>query len=63
MYLKQPTFTYSACGSFSKNKERIETVMQIEKQIISTKMIFTKLVFNMIRLMVNTNIRLKEQNR
>ena len=28
MYLKQPTFTYSACGSFSKNKERIEKIMQ-----------------------------------
>ena len=24
MYLKQPRFTYSACGSFTKNKERIK---------------------------------------
>ena len=24
MHLKQPGFTYSACGPFSKNKERIE---------------------------------------
>ena len=24
MYLKQPGFTYSACGSFTKNKERIK---------------------------------------
>ena len=23
MHLKQPGFTYSACGSFAKNKERI----------------------------------------
>ena len=23
MYLRQPGFTYSACGPFSKNKERI----------------------------------------
>ena len=23
MHLKQPTFTYSACGPFTKNKERI----------------------------------------
>ena len=23
MHLKQPGFTYSACGSFTKNKERI----------------------------------------
>ena len=24
MHLKQPTFTYSACGPFTKNKERIQ---------------------------------------
>ena len=24
MHLKQPGFTYSACGSFTKNKERIQ---------------------------------------
>ena len=24
MHLKQPVFTYSACGSFTKNKERIQ---------------------------------------
>ena len=28
MYLKQSGFTYSACGPFNKNKERIETFMQ-----------------------------------
>ena len=28
MHLKQPGFTYSACGSFTKNKERIEEFMQ-----------------------------------
>ena len=27
MYLKQPGFTYSACGPFTKNKERIEKLM------------------------------------
>ena len=25
MHLRQPGFTYSACGSFTKNKERIQT--------------------------------------
>ena len=30
MHLKQPGFTYSACGSFTKNKERIEKFMQTE---------------------------------
>ena len=28
MHLKQPGFTYSTCGSFTKNKERIEKFMQ-----------------------------------
>ena len=28
MHLRQPRFTYSACGSFTKNKERIEKFMQ-----------------------------------
>ena len=28
MHLKQLGFTCSACGSFSKNKERIEKIMQ-----------------------------------
>ena len=27
MELKQPGFTYSACGPFTKNKERIEKFM------------------------------------
>ena len=29
MHLKQPGFTYSACGPFAKNKERIEKFMVI----------------------------------
>ena len=28
MYLKQPGFTYSACGLFTKNKERIEKIKE-----------------------------------
>ena len=28
MHLKQPGFTYSACGPFTKNKDRIEKSMQ-----------------------------------
>ena len=27
IHLKQPGFTYSACGPFTKNKERIEKFM------------------------------------
>ena len=29
MHLKQTYFTYSACGPFTKNKERIQKFMQI----------------------------------
>ena len=29
MHLKQPGFTYSACGTFTKKKERIEKFMLI----------------------------------
>ena len=28
MHLKQPGFTYSACGPFNENEERIEKFMQ-----------------------------------
>ena len=28
MHLKQPGFTYSACGSFTRNKQRIQKFMQ-----------------------------------
>ena len=30
IHLKQPGFTYSACGPFTKNKERIEKFMQTD---------------------------------
>ena len=28
LHLKQPGFTYSACGPFTRNKERVEKLMQ-----------------------------------
>ena len=28
MHLRQPDFTYSACGPFTKNKKRIEKYLQ-----------------------------------
>ena len=30
IYLKQPGFTYSACGPFTKNKERIQNSKETE---------------------------------
>ena len=29
MHLRQPGFTYSACGQFTENKERIEEFKEI----------------------------------
>ena len=54
MHLRQPGFTYSACGSFTRNKQRIQKFMQKGIQIICTKMNWIKLVFNMIWLMAKT---------
>ena len=31
MHLKQPGFTYSDCGPFTKNKERIEKIYENRK--------------------------------
>ena len=43
MHLKQPGFTYSACGSFAKNKERIENFMNTGKRNYIDKMILINL--------------------
>ena len=49
MYLKQPGFAHSACGPFTKNKER--NLKKEEIRTIFTKMNLIKFVFNMIWLM------------
>ena len=56
MHLKQPGFTYSACGPFTRNKERIENLWKLEIQILFINMNLIKLVFNMIWLMENQKI-------
>ena len=33
MHLKQPGFTYSACGPFTKYKERIQKVFVIKNTV------------------------------
>ena len=38
MHLKQPRFTYSACGPFTKNKERIQKFKKQQLQDIIIKM-------------------------
>ena len=56
MHLKQPVFTYSAYGPFTKNKEKIEKFIRLEIQILFTIMSWIKLAFNMTWLMVNQKI-------
>ena len=56
MHLKQPGFTYSACGPFTKKKERIEKFIQTGNTNFFIKMNLIKLAFNMIWLMVNQKI-------
>ena len=47
MHLKQPGFTYSACGPFTKNKERIQKFKETVDTNYNTKMNLIRLVFNM----------------
>ena len=56
MHLRQPGFTYIACGPFTKNKERVEKVMRTGNTDFIYKMNLIKLVFNMIWPMVNQKI-------
>ena len=42
MHLKQPRFTYSACGRFTKNKKEFKNLKKQEVQAIFTKMNFLR---------------------
>ena len=48
MHLKQSGFTYSACGPFTKNKERIQKFKETRVQAVFTKMNLIRLLFNMM---------------
>ena len=48
IHLKQPGFTYSACGPFTKNKKRIHKFKETGDTSYIYKMNLIKLVFNMI---------------
>ena len=56
MHLKQAGFTYSACGPFTKNEERIKKFMQTGNTDFIYKKNLIKLVFNMTWLMENQKI-------
>ena len=51
MHLQQPGFTYSACGPFTKNKEKLKNLKKQEIQAILAKMNLIRLVFDTIWLM------------
>ena len=53
MHLRQPGFTYSACGPFTKNKERIQKLVI---QILFIKASLIRLAFSMIWLMAKQKI-------
>ena len=48
MHLRQPRFTYYACGPFTKNKQRIEKFIQTGDTNYIYKNELIKLVFSMI---------------
>ena len=53
MHLKQLGFIYSACGRFTKNKERIQKFIKTGNANFIYKNYLKKIVFNMIWLMRN----------
>ena len=61
MQFRQPGFTYSACGPFTKNKETIQKLKgkRIQDKVIETK--WTKFAFSMTRLLEISKIYLEEQ--
>ena len=61
MHLRQPGFTYSACGSFTKDKE---IVKNLKKQVIQNIFMQTNsitLAFSMLWVMEISRIYLEEQ--
>ena len=46
MHLKQPSFTYSDCGPFTRNKEGTKKLCRLKIQILFTKINLVKLVFS-----------------
>ena len=48
MHLKQPRFTYSACGPFTRNKERIQKFKETRNRNYIYKNELERPVFSMI---------------
>ena len=54
MHLREPRFVYSACGPFTRHKERIKKLKKLVIRVIFIEMNSIKLVFNMILLINRT---------
>ena len=61
MQLRQPGFTYSACGLFMKNKERMQEFKETWDSRYIYQIKLDKTFFNMIWLMEILHIYLEEQ--
>ena len=61
MHLKQPRLTYSACGRFTKNKERIQKFKETRGTSYIYKNELDKACFNMMWLMGILKIQHEEQ--
>ena len=62
MHLKQPEITYSACGPFTKNKERIQKFMQTGNGSYIDRNDLVKACFQHDMAYGKYRIRLEEQN-
>ena len=60
MHLRQPRFTYSACGPFTKSKERIQKFKETGDASYIYKNELERYAFNMIWLMETLKILQKE---
>ena len=52
LHLRQPRFVYSACGPFTRHKERTKNLNKLVIRVIFIEMNLIKLFFNMILLML-----------
>ena len=62
LHLKQPGFTYSACGPFARNKERIEKCMQTRNRDFVYRTELHKAFFQHDMAFGNQNILQQELN-
>ena len=61
MHLRQPGFTYSACGPFTKNKERIQKFKETGDTSYIYEMNLIKRAFSLVWLMEILKIQQEEQ--